>query len=103
MLFIGKTGYKGTLGERGEAWSAKTTPVAIGPVSRDGLLSVLKLPLTTGASTWQMTVFEDRSSPRPAAVDVYFSPEAGNPEPRPNEPEAKDADALIQDVLRGSL
>ena len=106
VLFIGKTGYKGTLGERGEAWPATTTSVSIGPVSRDGLLSVLKLPQGTGAQTRQMTVFEDRSSPRPSGDDVYFSPVPANTGKGANtisEPLHSDADALIQEVLRGSL
>ncbi len=102
VLFIGKTGYKGTLGERGEAWCATTTAVSIGPVSRDGLLSVLKLPLSTGAPTWQMTVFEDRSSPRPSGDDVYFSPVEPKTGKGVDVPLNADADALIQEVLRGN-
>jgi hypothetical protein len=73
VYFLGSARMQGTLGEEGE-WPGQV--VWAGPVAREHLLRLLKLPEQTRPAKWWLTEFEDRSSPRPGTDDVYFTPSA---------------------------
>ncbi|HEV3146666.1 MAG TPA: DUF2330 domain-containing protein [Gemmataceae bacterium] len=45
----------------------------IKPADREKVLELLKMPPQTAPSTWWLTEFEDRASPRPGTDDVVFS------------------------------
>ena len=82
IFFISNTPAKATVGGNAEKWIATPTRMMLNAKYRDDLLHLLKLPHTTGPASWWLTVFEDRSSPRPGLDELYFHPD-GDPEPSP--------------------
>jgi hypothetical protein len=73
IYFLADARYDGTL-TKDKKWSGRV--VWAGKVSaadRKTLLKELKLPETTGPSTWWLTEFEDAWSYQGAPADVYFA------------------------------
>lgn len=73
IYFIAEARYRGELTKENPwtgnvAWSNK-----LSDVTRTDLLGRLKLPESTGPSTWWLTEFEDNWPYRAAPADVYFS------------------------------
>jgi hypothetical protein len=73
MYFISDARYQGVLGDTA-TWSGK--PVwsgAIDSENKANLLKALKLPATSGPSSWWLTEFEDRWPYAVAPGDLYFA------------------------------
>jgi hypothetical protein len=74
VFFLSESRVKGTLGAKGDRWPGTVAWAnRLNGTDREKLLQLLKLPAQTPPDSWWLTEFEDRSSPRPGAVDVYFS------------------------------
>jgi hypothetical protein len=78
VYFLSTKRVQGTLGEKGEAsWAGQTAWAnKLDGKIRQHLLEVLKMPKETPPAEWWLTEFEDRSSPRPGNLDLYFEPSA---------------------------
>jgi hypothetical protein len=75
VFFLSESRVKGTLGPKGDPWPGEVAWAnQLGAADREKLLELLKLPAKTPPASWWLTEFEDHSSPRPGAVDAYFSP-----------------------------
>lgn len=73
IYFIAEAQYEGKI-DGSKSWSGKTVWSGEITQHRKDLLSKLRLPATTGPSTWWLTEIEDLWPYRKAAGDVYFSP-----------------------------
>jgi hypothetical protein len=91
IFFLGTEKMQGKLGPKGEPWPGKVAWASKvrsdGEISpRNAVLNRLKLPVDTPPAAWYLTVFEDRSSPRPGTADVYFSSATDQNPVRPDDP-----------------
>jgi hypothetical protein len=74
IFFLGEERMQGTFGDKTTPWGGKT--VWANPITaadRDNVIKALRLPENAGSMVTWLTEFEDSSSPRPAAGDLYFS------------------------------
>jgi hypothetical protein len=75
VFFLSESRVKGTLGPKGDSWPGQVAWAnRLEAADREKLLQLLKLPAKTPPASWWLTEYEDQSSPRPGAVDIYFSP-----------------------------
>ncbi|HKI32035.1 MAG TPA: DUF2330 domain-containing protein [Gemmataceae bacterium] len=78
VYFLAEGRVKAALGEGGKDWSSTTNARVVwanqvAPSDREKTLDQLKLPKDTPPGSWWLTEFEDFSSARPGAEDLYFS------------------------------
>jgi hypothetical protein len=74
IFFLGTEKMQGTLGPEGGRWPGELIQAGrVNARERGPVLELLKLPANTPPASWYMTVFEDRSSPRPGSADLFFS------------------------------
>jgi hypothetical protein len=83
IFFIANRPAKATIGAHAEKWVVTAARQMLNANYRDDMLHLLKLPASTGPASWWVTVFEDRSSPRPGLDEMYFLPD-GDPAPDHN-------------------
>jgi hypothetical protein len=75
VYFVGPTRVQGELGDDAKPWPAKTAWAGkLQSFHIENLAPKLKLEDMANKKTWWLTEFEDESSPRPGAHDLYFSP-----------------------------
>ncbi|HYV34261.1 MAG TPA: DUF2330 domain-containing protein [Gemmataceae bacterium] len=94
VFFISTDKVKGAIGEKGNHWPGKVVFAdKLAPPYSSKLLHLLKLPSgETVPTTWYLTIFEDRETPRPGTADVYFGPDP-DPNPKKQEPQFQDGAA----------
>jgi hypothetical protein len=78
VYFLTDGRVKGTLVPDGADWEQVASVNVVWAnklegADREGVLKQLKLPAETPPGAWWLTEFEDHSSPRPGADDVYFT------------------------------
>jgi hypothetical protein len=75
VYFLADKRYQGQLGTGGKPWPGEVVWAnLISADDRTKLLDLVKHPADTPPGSWWLTEFEDSSSPRPGAEDVFFSP-----------------------------
>ena len=85
IFYISNTPAKATIGGNVEKVDGHHVAANAQHKYRDDMLHLLKLPNNTGPTSWWVTVFEDRSSPRPGLDEVYFAPDGDARQPEASE------------------
>src|SRR5262249_45743942 len=74
VYFVADKIVDGAIGEKKTIWPAYVPWAGeIAAADREKMLQLLKLPGATRPEKWALTEFEDRSSPRPATDDVFYT------------------------------
>jgi hypothetical protein len=87
VYFLGDKIVDGHIGTGTSNWPASVPWCnEVGTADCEKVRQMLKLPEPAPSASWRLTEFEDRSSPRPAADDVYYgTSESQVPRERPPE------------------